>query len=268
MNLPISFPPTPYSPSPPSFTLLSTTPMTPPCPLRLPTLRTDRPRPVSNAKQSKVHQKGLRRTGSTRPGPTKLAYLRVRSQVKWHLQEARWWKRLADRPTPQMQTHLPLPQLPPPAAPVPLQLPQRTDIPRAAVPTPKRLKAIKRIRRLKTTRPKPFKMKYLRLRSEVKWHLKDAGFEKRPPPPPPPPTVVPTQPILARPVLVMIGPLPAWLLPAGVFYPPPGPVVPTPQQTGWDASSRLSLLTHQPLHAYRPRRRKRLIPDVPMEGVE
>ena len=270
-NSPVSPPPLPptlSSPSPPEVPLLSTAQTTPSHPLRLPTLRTDRPRPVSSAKQSRVHQKGLRRTKFTRPGPTKIAYLRVRSQVKWHFQEARWWKRLADRPASQMKPRLPLP--PPPTAPVPLQLPQRTDIPRAAVPTPKRFKAIKRTRRLKSTRPKPSKMEHLRLRSGVKWHLKDLGFEKRPPPPPPPPLVVPTQPTQVHPVLMMIGPLPAWLWPAGVFHPPPGPVAPSPQQTGWDASTRLSMLTPQLKRAYRPRRRKRLIPDgsVPMEGVE
>ena len=36
----------------------------------------------------------------------------------------------------------------------PLQLPQRTDIPRTAFPTPKRFKVIKRTRRLNSTRPK------------------------------------------------------------------------------------------------------------------
>jgi len=47
------------------------------------------------AKQSRVHH--LPRTKSTRPGPTKTTYLRVRSQVKWHFQEACWWKRFAKR---------------------------------------------------------------------------------------------------------------------------------------------------------------------------
>ena len=262
----------------------STTPMTPSYPLHLPTLRTDRPRPVSNAKQSKVHQKNLRRIKSTRFYPTKLAHLRLKSQVKWHLQEARWWKRLADRPTRQMKIHqppppphyLPLPppprHLPPFLAPVPLPIPQRASIPRAAVPAPKRLKAIKRIRRLKTTRPKPYKMEYLRLRSEVKWRLKDLGIEKRPPPSLPPPPAVSTQPAQVHPILVMLGPLPAWLWPAGVFFPPPDPVAPTPQQAGRDASIRLSVLTSQDpsRRIYGPRRWVRLIPDesAPMEGVE
>jgi len=249
--------------------------MIPPYPLHLPTLRTDHPRPVSNAKQSKVHQKGPRRTKSTRFDPTKLAHLRVKSQVKWHLQEARWWKRFADRPTHQMKTHLPHPplrHLPPPLAPVPLPILQRTCTPRAVVPTPKRLKAIKRSHRLKTTRPKPYKMKYLRLRSEVKWNLKDLGIEERLPPPSPPPQVVSTRPVQVHPIPVKLGPLSAWLWPAGVFHPPPGPVILKPQQADWDASIRLSMLASQypSRRIYGPRRWVRLIPDesVPMEGVE
>ena len=270
--------PTISSLSPPEVPLSSTTPTTPYYPLHLPTLRTGRPRPVSNAKQSRVCQKGFRRIKSTRFEPTKLAHLRLRSQVKWHFQESRWWKRLAERPNPQMRNHLPHPPThhlpPPPPAPVSLPVLQRTGFPRTAAPTPKRLKAVKQCRRLKATRPKPFKMRSLRLRSEVKWRLKDLGIEKRPPPPPLPPPVVPTQPTQVHPVLVLVGLLPAWLWPAGVFYPPPPPgsVIPTPQQAGWGAGSRISVATSEdpPKRAYRPRRRRRLFPDesVPMEGVE
>ena len=259
--------------------------MAPSYPLRLSALRTDRPRPVSNPKQSKVRQKGLRRIKSTRFDPTKMPHLRLKSQVKWHLQEARWWKRLADRPAHQMKIHPPHPlsplpphDLPSPPAPIPApaSVPPPAPVPlppqRTAIPTPKRLKAIKRSRRLKATRPKPFKMAYLRLRSEVKWRLKELGIEKRPPPPSPSPPVVSTQPAQVHPVPVMIGPLPAWLWPARVFYPPPGPVVPTPQQAGRDASIRLSVLTSEdpPTRIYRPLRWRSLIPDesVPMDGVE
>ena len=238
------------------------------------TLRTDRPRPVSNSKQSKVRQEGLRRLKSTRLEPTKLAYLKLRSQVKWQLREICRRKRLADRPNPQARTRLPLPlSLPPPPPPLilpPLPVPQRTDITRAAVPTPKRFKAIKRSHRLKATRPKPFKMEYLRLRSEVRWRLKDLGFEKRPPPPPPPPPVVPTRPIQVHPIPVMIGLIPALLWPVSVFHTPPSPVAPTPRRTNWDTSTRISVLASQdsPKRAYRPRRRRRLIPDDPMVDVE
>ena len=253
------------SPSPPEVPSSSTTPTTFSYLPRFPALRTDHPRPISNSKQLKVRQEGFRRPRSTRLEPTKLVYLRLRSQVKWCLQEICRRKRLADQPSPQAGTNMPFP-LPP----VPLPVPQRTDIPRTTIPTPKRFKVIKRNRRLKSTRPKPFKMEYLRLRSEVGWRLKDLGFYKRPPLRPPPPTAVSTQPPQVRPVPVMIGPIPALLWPPNVFRSHPGPVVPTPRPTDWDASTSLSVLASQdpPKRAYRPRRRRKLVPDEPMNGVE
>ena len=94
----------------------STAPTTSFHPLRFPTRRTDHPRPVSNSKQLRTHQEGLRRLKSTRLKPTKFAYLRLRSQVKWRLQEISRRKR-----TP---SDLPSPFLPPsPSSSIPLSCP-------------------------------------------------------------------------------------------------------------------------------------------------
>ena len=264
-DIPPSFPSPPPSPClSPSFLEVSSSPSpkTPSYLLRLPTLRTDRPRPVSNSKQSTVRRKGFRRTKSTQLEPTKLTYLSLRSQVKWRLQEICPRKRLADRPAPQMKTHS-SPPPPHPPAPLPFPVSRRTDMTRAAVPT------LERNRRLKTTRPIPSKMEYLRLRSEVRWHLKDLGFEKQQSL-----TLgVSTPPTQVHPVLVMIGSVPTWLLPEGSFHPPPpDPVVAVHRRTVWDANTRLSMLASldSPNRAYRPRRRRKLIPGEPasMESVE
>jgi hypothetical protein len=197
-------------------------------------------------------------------------YLSLRSQVKWRLQEICRRKQPTDRPTPQMRTPLPpsLPPLPAPAPPsAPPAVPQVIGIPRTGAPLPKRLKAIKQNRRFKTTQLKPFKMENFRLRDKVKWRLKDLGFEKRPPPPPPPPPAIPIRRAQIHPVPVMIGPIPALRWPVDVFRPPPpGPVVPAPRKSDWDASTRLSVLASldSPKRAYRPRRRRKLIPGDPM----
>ena len=177
----------------------------------------------------------------------------------------------------------PLPALPPfppvlppfpPALPPALTPPasQSTGISRATVPTSKLLKVIKRDLRFKATRPNSYKMDYLRLRSEVKWRLKDIGFEKRPAPPPPSTLAVSTQPDEVVPLLVRIGSIPALLWPASVFNTPPAPVAPTPWRNDLDDSTRLSVLASLdfPKRAHRPRRRRRLISDEPepMEDVE
>ena len=115
-------------------------------------------------------------------------------------------------------------------------------------------------------------MDHLRLRSEVKWRLKDLGFEKRPAPSPPQTPAVPIQPDEVIPLLVRIGSIPALLWPASIFKAPPEPVVPTPRRSDLDDSTRLSVLASLdfPKRAYRPRRRRRLVFDEtePMEDVE
>ncbi|KAF9644649.1 hypothetical protein BDM02DRAFT_3272272 [Thelephora ganbajun] len=171
----------------------------------------------------------------------------------------------------------PLPPLPPPSVPAlplltlpppplafpPLPVSQWTSTTRA----PKRLKAIKRDRRFKTTQPDLHKMGHLRLRSEVKWRLKDLGFEKRATLPYLP--AISTKPDQVYPVPVMIGPILALHWPASIFNSPSGPVVSTPRRTDWDDSTRLSVLASldSPKRGYRLRRR-RLTPDEPMEDVE
>lgn len=116
-------------------------------------------------------------------------------------------------------------------------------------------------------------MDYLRLRSEVKWRLKDLGFEKRlaPPPSPPKTPAVSTRPDEVAPLLVKIGSIPALLWPASIFNTPPAPVIPTPWRSDLDDSPRLSVLASLdlPKRAYKPRR-GRLIRDEPepMEDVE
>lgn len=140
-----------------------------------------------------------------------------------------------------------------------------------AAPVSKPLKTIKRSLRSRAARENPYKMDYLRLRSEVKWRLKDLGFEIRPAPPPSLP--VSTRPDDAVPVLVWIGSTPASLWPASVFDTPlPVPVVPTPRRNDLDDNTKISVLASLdfPKRAYRPRRRRRLVPaeSEPIEDVE
>ena len=82
--------------------------------------------------------------------------------------------------TPQANTRFLLP------LPCPLHLPHSLVplVQPVSVPAPKPFEATKRDRRLKPTRSNPYKMEHLRLRSEVKWRLKDLGFEKGPAPSP------------------------------------------------------------------------------------
>ena len=79
----------------------------------------------------------------------------------------------------------PFPPLALPPALTPPPVSRSTGISWAAVPISKQLKVIKRDLRFKITRPNLYKMDHLRLRSEVKWRLKDLGFEKRLALPPP-----------------------------------------------------------------------------------
>lgn len=180
------------SPSLPDVPLSSTTSTTSFYPYPPPTIR-----PVSNSKQSTVRQEGLRRLKSTRLDPTKFVYLRLRLQIKWHLQEICRRKRIADRSISQMRTNLSSPPLPvpltlPPLTPAPsptAPLPafRRTGIPRAAVPASVRLKAAKRDLRFKIAQSNSYRTNYLRLRSKAKWRSKGLDLGKRPIPPPPPP---------------------------------------------------------------------------------
>lgn len=103
----------------------------------------------------------------------------------------------------------------------PLPFLQGVNVPRPPASTSKRSGSMKRDgRRFK---PNPHKMDYLRLRSGVKWRLKDLGFEKRPAPRSRSPLLpaVSIQPDLVRPVPTMIGPIPALLWSANVFCPAP-----------------------------------------------
>lgn len=165
---------------------------------------------------------------------------------------------------------------PPPLAPAPFPPAfQNTGIPRTAIPISNRLKTTKRDSRSRTIRPNPYKMDYLRLRSEVKWRLKDLGFETHTalPPPPPAPAVSP-QPDEVVPILVKIGSIPALLWPASVFNAPPSaPVVPTPRRNYLDYRIGIPTLASLdfPKRAHRPRRRRRrLILGKPefMEDIE
>ena len=150
--------------------------------------------------------------------------------------------------------HSPPYSLPHPPAPPPLPIPP-------AAPVSKQFKPIKRLLCSKATRTNPYKMDYLRLRSEVKWRLKDLGFENRLVPPPSP--VVLTQSGNAVPMLVRIGPTPVLFWPASIFDTSlPVPVVPTPRRNDLDDNIRISVLASLdfPKRAYRPRRRRRLVP--------
>lgn len=113
-------------------------------------------------------------------------------------------------------------------------------------------------------------MDYLRLRSEVKWRLKDLGFEKRlvPPPSPTKTPAVSTRPDEVVPLLVKIGSIPALLRPASIFNTPP--LVPISRRGDLDDSTRLSVPASLdfPKRAYRPRRSLFRDEPEPMEDVE
>lgn len=109
-------------------------------------------------------------------------------------------------------------------------------------------------------------MDYLRLRSEVKWRLKDLGFKKRlvPPPSPTKTPAVSTRPDEVVPLLVKIGSI----RPASIFNTPP--VVPISRRGDLDDSTRLSVSASLDFQkrAYRPRRSLFRDEPEPMEDVE
>ena len=152
-------------------------------------------------------------------------------------------------------SHLPHPP-PHSLPPVPPPLPISSD-----VLISKPFKTIKRPLRSKTTRTNPYKMDYLRLRSEVKWRLKDLGFETRLAHPPSPVGLARSGDAVQ--MLVKIGSTPVLFRPASIFDTPlPVPVVPTPRRNDLDDNIRISVLASLdfPKRAYRPRRRRRLVP--------